>query len=88
MLTFENENGKVMCLRPDLTASCVKYLGGQGQNQKYIQAKLTEDQVKGHDFINDQLGIEILGSKNQTQYDFSNQNYFEFCKKNKNIRKL
>ena len=27
MLTFENEDGKVMCLRPDLTvASCIKFL--------------------------------------------------------------
>ena len=27
MLTFENEDGKLMCLRPDLTvASCIKYL--------------------------------------------------------------
>ena len=27
MLTFENEHGKVMCLRPDLTvASCIKFL--------------------------------------------------------------
>ena len=27
MLTFENEDGKTMCLRPDLTvASCIKFL--------------------------------------------------------------
>ena len=27
MLTFENEDGKTMCLRPDLTvASCINYL--------------------------------------------------------------
>ena len=27
MLTFENEDGKLMCLRPDLTvASCIKFL--------------------------------------------------------------
>ena len=27
MLAFENEDGKVMCLRPDLTvASCIKFL--------------------------------------------------------------
>ena len=27
MLTFENEDGKIMCLRPDLTvASCIKFI--------------------------------------------------------------
>ena len=53
MVTFENEEGKTMCLRPDLTvASCIR------------------SNKKGADFVNDQLGIEILGSKNQIQDDY------------------
>lgn len=72
MLTFENENGKVMCLRPDLTvASCVKYLETKSKSKIYYSGQAyRRSGKKGHDFINDQLGIEILGSKNQTQDDF------------------
>ena len=47
MLTFESENGKIMCLRPDLTvASSINYLQKK-TNQKFItRAKLTEDQKR------------------------------------------
>ena len=72
MLTFENERGKVMCLRPDLTvASCIKFLEKKSKSKIYYsgQAYRRTDK-KGSDFINDQLGIEILGSKNQLQDDF------------------
>jgi len=72
MLTFENEHGKVMCLRPDLTvASCIKYLEKKSKSKIYYsgQAYRRTDK-KGSDLINDQLGIEILGSKNQLQDDF------------------
>tara|TARA_X000001036_G_scaffold420461_1_gene441335 strand:- start:192 stop:1229 length:1038 start_codon:yes stop_codon:yes gene_type:complete len=72
MLTFENEDGKVMCLRPDLTvASCIKFLEKKSKSKIYYsgQAYRRSDK-KGSDLINDQLGIEILGSKNQLQDDF------------------
>ena len=72
MLTFENEDGKVMCLRPDLTvASCIKFLEKKSKSKIYYsgQAYRRTDK-KGSDLINDQLGIEILGSKNQIQDDF------------------
>ena len=72
MLTFENEDGKVMCLRPDLTvASCIKFLDKKSKSKIYYsgQAYRTTDK-KGSGLINDQLGIEILGSKNQLQDDF------------------
>jgi ATP phosphoribosyltransferase regulatory subunit len=72
MLTFENENGKEMCLRPDLTvASCIKFLERKSKSKIYYsgQAYRRTDK-KGSDLINDQLGIEILGSKNQLQDDF------------------
>ena len=72
MLTFENEYGKEMCLRPDLTvASCIKFLERKSKSKIYYsgQAYRRTDK-KGSDLVNDQLGIEILGSKNQTQDDF------------------
>jgi len=71
MLTFENKHGKVMCLRPDLTvASCIKFLEKKSKSKIYYsgQAYRRTDK-KGHDLVNDQLGIEILGSKNQLKDD-------------------
>ena len=69
MLTFENEDGKLMCLRPDLTvASCIKYLERKSSSKIYYSGQAyRRSGNKGLDFINDQLGIEILGSKNQTK---------------------
>ena len=72
MLTFENEDGKVMCLRPDLTvASCIKFLEKKSKSKIYYsgQAYRRTDK-KSSDLINYQLGIEILGSKNQLHDDF------------------
>ena len=72
MLTFKNEDGKVMCLRPDLTvASCINYLKKKTSSKIYYSGQAyRRSSKKGSDFINDQLGIEILGSKNQIQDDF------------------
>ena len=72
MLTFENEDGKSMCLRPDLTvASCIKYLQSKTASRIYYSGKAyRRSSQKGSDFVNDQLGIEILGSKNQAQDDY------------------
>ena len=74
MLTFENEDGKVMCLRPDLTvASCIKFLEKKSKSKSkiyYSGQAYRRTNKKGSDLINDQLGIEILGSKNQLQDDF------------------
>ena len=70
MLTFEDDSGKSMCLRPDLTvASCIKYLKDNSKTnskifysgQAYRRSNRPKDKV-----INDQLGIEILGSKNKS----------------------
>jgi len=69
MLTFEDDTGKSICLRPDLTvASCIKYLKDNSKanskifysGQAYRRSNSAKDKV-----INDQLGIEILGSKNK-----------------------
>ncbi len=72
MFTFESENGKIMCLRPDLTvASCINYLRKKTKSKIYYsgQAYRRSDK-KNSNFINDQLGIEIFGSKNQIQDDY------------------
>ncbi len=72
MLTFKNEDGKVMCLRPDLTvASCIKYLKKKSGSKIYYSGQAYRRiNKKNSDFINDQLGIEIFGSKNQLKDDF------------------
>jgi ATP phosphoribosyltransferase regulatory subunit len=64
-----------MCLRPDLTvASCIKYLKDNSKANSKIfysgQAYRRSNNPKDKDkVINDQLGIEILGSKNKSTDD-------------------
>ena len=72
MLTFEREDGKTMCLRPDLTvASCINFLQKKTSSKIYYSGQAyRRSNSKGSNFINDQLGIEILGSKHQIQDDF------------------
>ena len=72
MFTFEGENGKIMCLRPDLTvASSINYLQQKTKSKIYYSGQAyRRSEKKNSDFINDQLGIEIFGSKNQIQDDF------------------
>ena len=72
MLTFENEDGKLMCLRPDLTvASCIKYLEKKSKSKIYYSGQAyRRTEKKGSDLVYDQLGIEILGSNNQLQDDY------------------
>ena len=73
MLTFEDDTGKSMCLRPDLTvASCIKYLKENSKatskifysGQAYRRSSNPKEKV-----INDQLGIEIIGSKKKEADD-------------------
>ena len=72
MLTFDREDGKTMCLRPDLTvASCIGFLKKKSPSKIYYSGQAyRRSGNKGTDFINDQLGIEILGSKNKINDDF------------------
>ena len=72
MLSFQSEDGKTMCLRPDLTvASCVSFLQKKMPSKIYYSGQAyRRSNSKGSNFINNQLGIEILGSKNQIQDDF------------------
>ncbi len=71
IVTFEREDGKTMCLRPDLTvASCISFLQKKTSSQIYYSGQAyRRSGNKGSRFINDQLGIEILGSKNQISDD-------------------
>ena len=73
MLTFEDDSGKNMCLRPDLTvASCVKYLKENSKGTKKIyysgQAYRRSNNRK-ESIIRDQIGLEIIGSKKKTSDD-------------------
>ena len=72
MLTFVGNDGKNMCLRPDLTvASCISFLQKKSSSKIYYSGQAyRRSSSKNSNFINDQLGIEILGSKNQIQDDF------------------
>ena len=72
MLTFEREDGKTMCLRPDLTvASCISFLQKKTSPKIYYSGQAyRRSSGKGTNFINDQLGIEIFGSKNHVKDDF------------------
>ncbi len=89
MFTFENEDGKTMCLRPDLTvASCIKYLQKKSSSKIYYSGKaFRRSNKKGSEFVYDQLGIEIFGSKNQVQDDFKVINtILNLAKKIKNTK--
>ena len=45
MLTFDREDGKTMCLRPDLTvASCISFLQKKLPQKSITPVKLIEDQ--------------------------------------------
>ena len=72
MLIFNREDGKAMCLRPDLTvASCISFLKKKSSSKIYYSGQAyRQSGSKSKDLINDQLGIEILGSKNKIQDDF------------------
>ena len=90
MLTFENEDGKMMCLRPDLTvASCIKYLQKKSNSKIYYSGQAyRRSNNNSTDLINDQLGIEILGSKNQVQDDFEVINTILNSAKKINCKKI
>ena len=73
ILTFEDDSGKNMCLRPDLTvASCVKYLedNSKGISKIYYSGSAYRRSNNSKDsIINDQLGLEIIGSMNKSSDD-------------------
>ena len=90
MLTFKNEDGKLMCLRPDLTvASCIKFLQNKSNSKIYYSGQAyRRSNNKSADLINDQLGIEILGSKNQVRDDYEVINTILNSAKKINCKKI
>ncbi len=72
MLTFEDETGKSMCLRPDLTvASCIKYLkdNSKANSKIYYSGQAYRRSKSLKKVVNYQLGLEIFGSKNKSLDD-------------------
>ena len=73
MFSFTDINGKELCLRPDLTiASCLRYLEGNFKGKEKIfysgQAYRKVDSKKDK-IIRNQVGFEILGSKDEKNDD-------------------
>ena len=73
MFSFQDPNGNEMCLRPDLTiVSCLRYLKNKSKTKEKIfysgQAfrKIKDQRGK---IIRNQVGYEIIGSKNTRQDD-------------------
>ena len=73
ILAFEDDNGKNMCLRPDLTiATCVKYLEKNSKGTAkiyYIGQAYRRSNHSNKSIINNQLGLEIIGSKKKLSDD-------------------
>ena len=74
MFSFYDPNGNEMCLRPDLTiVSCLRYLKNRAKIKEKIfysgQAfrKIKDQKSK---IIRNQIGYEIIGSKNVKQDDY------------------
>ena len=73
IFSFTDINGKELCLRPDLTiVSCLRYLEGNligkekifYSGQAYRKVENKKDKI-----IRNQIGFEILGSKNEKKDD-------------------
>ena len=90
MVSFKGEDGKNMCLRPDLTvASCISFLQKKSSSKIYYSGQAyRRSNNNSTDLINDQLGIEILGSKNQVQDDFEVINTILNSAKKINCKKI
>ena len=73
IFSFMDQNGKEICLRPDLTiASCVKYLNQKKKRSSkvfYSGQAFRKAQKKNEKIIRDQIGFEIIGSKDEKRDD-------------------
>ena len=73
IFSFNDQNGNELCLRPDLTiASCLRYLNekikGTAKVHYYGQA-FRKNLNKTDPIIRNQIGFEIIGSKNEKNDD-------------------
>ena len=73
IFSFIDQNGNELCLRPDLTiASCLRYLENNLKGKEkifYSGQAYRKSQNKKDSIIRDQVGFEIIGSKNEKNDD-------------------
>ena len=73
IFSFTDQNGRELCLRPDLTiASCLRYLENNLKGKEkifYSGQAYRKSQNKKDSIIRNQIGFEILGSKNEKNDD-------------------
>jgi len=73
IFSFTDQNGSELCLRPDLTiASCLRYLENNLKGKEkifYNGQAYRKSQNKKDSIIRDQVGFEIIGSKDEKNDD-------------------
>ena len=73
IFSFIDHNGSELCLRPDLTiASCLRYLEKKLKGKEkifYSGEAYRKSQNRKDSIIRNQIGFEILGSKNEKKDD-------------------
>ncbi len=73
IFSFVDQNGSELCLRPDLTiVSCLRYLQKNYKSKEkifYSGQAYRKSQNKKDSIIRDQIGFEIIGSKNEKNDD-------------------
>ena len=73
IFSFTDQNGSELCLRPDLTiASCLRYLENNLKGKEkifYSGQAYRKSQNKKDSIIRDQVGFEIIGSKDEKNDD-------------------
>jgi len=73
IFSFTDQNGKELCLRPDLTiVSCLRYLENNFDEKEkifYTGQAYRKSNNKKDSIIRDQIGFEIIGSKNEKKDD-------------------
>jgi len=73
IFSFTDQNGSELCLRPDLTiASCLRYLENNLKGKEkifYSGQAYRKSQNKKDSIIRNQIGSEILGSKDEKNDD-------------------
>ena len=73
IFSFTDQNGSELCLRPDLTiTSCLRYLENNLKGKEkifYSGQAYRKSQNKKDSIIRNQIGFEIIGSKNEKNDD-------------------
>ena len=73
IFSFVDQNGSELCLRPDLTiVSCLRYLENNLKGKEkisYSGQAYRKSQNKKDSIIRDQIGFEIIGSKDEKNDD-------------------